>query len=225
MRGTRATGGLQAAAIVALLALLALPAAPARAGDADGAHGDAAAGAQAFLLCSACHSATPDAAALIGPNLWGVVGRPVGSAPGFDYSEGLRAIGGSWTPELLDRFLSDPAALAPGTRMGIAGVADRAERANLVAYLQALHDGAGAVGAAPAVDYGPDWPAGPGQAEAGQLCNACHSLTLVKQQKLSRATWDKLLVWMVEEQGMAEQPPEARERILDYLATHFGAPD
>ncbi len=109
--------------------------------------------------------------------------------------------------------------------MGFVGVADATERANLIAYLATLSEGATTAVAAPAVDYGPDWPPGPGSAEAGQLCDSCHSLTIVKAQQLSRKTWDKLLVWMVEEQGMAEQSPETRELILDYLATHFGAPE
>ena len=192
---------------------------------ADAAQGDPAAGAQAFLLCSACHNARPDAAALIGPNLWNVVARPVASAAGFEYSEALQGVGGTWTPALLDRFLADPAGFAPGTRMGFAGIKDAAERANIVAYLQTLHAGGAVPIAAPAVDYGLDWPPGPGQAETGQLCNSCHSLTLVKQQKLPRRTWDKLLVWMVEEQGMAEQSPETRELILGYLAKNFGRPE
>ena len=187
--------------------------------------GDAAAGAQSFLVCSACHTTTQDGTALIGPNLWHVVGRPVASKQGFDYSPELKAVGGDWTFERLDQFLKEPAAFAPGTRMGFVGVADETERANLIAYLATLTEGAAVTVAAPAVDYGPDWPAGPGSAETGQLCDSCHSLTLVKAQKLSRSTWDKLLDWMVEEQGMAEQPPETRQLILDYLATHFGAPE
>lgn len=192
---------------------------------AEDVHGDAAAGAQSFLVCSACHTATDGGAMLIGPNLWGVVDRPIASKGGFDYSPELKAIGGAWTPAQLDRFLMEPAAFAPGTRMGFVGVADPAERANLIAYLTTLKAGAATAIAAPAVDYGPDWPPGPGSAEAGQLCNSCHSLTLVKAQKLSRKTWDHLLEWMVEEQGMAEQSPEGRELILDYLAEHFGAPE
>jgi len=187
--------------------------------------GDAVAGSKAFVLCAACHSAQAGAAALVGPNLWNVVGRPVASAAGFDYSDSLRAAGGEWTPERIDRLLSDPNAFAPGTRMGLPGIADPGERANLIAYLGTLHDGVAQAAPAPAVDFGPDWPPGPGQAETGRLCNSCHSLTLVKQQKLSRSTWDKLLVWMVEEQGMAEQPPGTRDLILDYLAAHFGAPE
>jgi cytochrome c len=53
-------------------------------------------------------------------------------------------------------------------------------------------------------------------------CAACHSERLVAQQGLDRERWDKLLVWMVEEQGMQEIPEVERDTILDYLAQHYG---
>lgn len=205
----------------ALLLALAVASAPAR---AEIGPGDVEAGAKAFLPCSACHSVAPGGAALIGPNLNGVVGREVGSSPEFDYSPELKAVGGTWTPEQLDRFLTDPSAFAPGTRMGYVGVADPVERRALIAYLSSLRAGSGAAVVAPAVDFGPGWPAGPGQAETGELCNSCHSLAIVKQQRLSRETWDKLLTWMVEKQGMAAQSPERRALMLEYLVQHFGQP-
>jgi len=186
-------------------------------------HGDPQAGAQSFVVCGACHNRQAGGAALIGPNLWSVVNRPVASVAGFEYSPDLKAAGGTWTPERLDQFLANPLAFAPGTRMGFPGIADPTERANVIAYLATL-TGEASASAAPSVDYGADWPTGPGQAEAGLLCNTCHSLAIVKQQRLSRATWDKLLDWMVSQQGMAPQAPETRELILSYLAEHFGAP-
>jgi cytochrome c len=186
--------------------------------------GDAAAGAQAFAPCSACHTVTEGAGALIGPNLWGVAGRAVAGVPGFDYSQELKSVGGTWTPERLDAFLRDPQAFAPGTRMGYVGVAEQADREALVSYLVSLRPGGGAITVTATQDFGANWPAGPGQAEAGVLCNSCHSLAIVTQQRLSRDNWDKLLVWMVEEQGMAAQSPERRTLILDYLVEHFGPP-
>lgn len=185
--------------------------------------GDPQAGSRSFVVCSACHTTQQGGPALIGPNLWSVVGRPVAGIEGFDYSPDLKAAGGTWTAERLDQFLTSPMTFAPATRMGFVGIVDPQERANLIAYLSTLAEGA-TVAAAPVVDYGPDWPAGPGQAEAGQLCNSCHSLAIVKQQRLSRKTWDKLLDWMVDEQGMAPQAPDRRALILDYLAEHFGVP-
>lgn len=185
--------------------------------------GDAGRGQEAFEDCSQCHEAAPDAASIVGPNLFGVVGRKVASLPGFDYSDALRALPGAWDPAALDRYLASPEGVAPGTRMGVEGIADAQRRADLIAYLATLRPGA-AVTSTPAPDFGPGWPPGPGQVEAGRLCGACHSLAIVKQQRLSRAAWDRLLTWMVQEQGMAEPEPERRALMLEYLVTHFGRP-
>jgi cytochrome c len=52
--------------------------------------------------------------------------------------------------------------------------------------------------------------------------NACHSIRLVTQRRLSRQRWDQLLEWMVAEQGMAELTPEGRRVILNHLAARYG---
>lgn len=65
-------------------------------------------------------------------------------------------------------------------------------------------------------------PDAPGREEVGIYCGACHSLMIVVQQGLDRPSWDKLLVWMVEEQGMPELEPDERKLILDYLGEHVG---
>jgi cytochrome c len=62
----------------------------------------------------------------------------------------------------------------------------------------------------------------PGREEVYYACDACHSIRLVTQQRLSRERWDQLLDWMVAEQGMAELTAEERRVILEYLATHYG---
>jgi len=70
-----------------------------------------------------------------------------------------------------------------------------------------------------------DWqglPPDPGREAVFYTCQACHSLAIVKQQGLSRDSWDETLDWMIEEQGMPEPEPEERALILDYLSTHFG---
>jgi len=72
-----------------------------------------------------------------------------------------------------------------------------------------------------------DWgglPPGEGREEVFYTCQACHSLTTVLQQKLSREVWQETLVWMIEEQGMPEPDPDEYKRILDYLGTHV-SPD
>ncbi|MGF1527685.1 MAG: hypothetical protein ACFCBW_12965, partial [Candidatus Competibacterales bacterium] len=80
-------------------------------------------------------------------------------------------------------------------------------------------------GAAAAADdlLGPDWPEGPGRETVGYFCQACHSLALVKQQRLSRQGWDELLTWMTQKQNMAALQGERRELFLDYLSSHFGS--
>ncbi len=195
---------------------------------------DPAIGEKIFLQCAACHGARPGAAATIGPNLWNVLGRELAALPGFDYSASLRAAGGHWDYERLNRYLFDPKLVALQGRMPFAGIRDEGARAHLIAYLRTLHDAPPplppATGAAPpALGHAAaarDWdglPPGPGREEVFYLCRACHSLMIVKQQGLSRSAWDDILVWMVQEQGMRPiEDPGARGRLLDYLATHFG---
>lgn len=65
-------------------------------------------------------------------------------------------------------------------------------------------------------------PDGDGREDVENICAACHSLSMVTQQRLSRSRWDELLNWMVEEQGMVELDPATRGRILNYLSTHLG---
>lgn len=67
-------------------------------------------------------------------------------------------------------------------------------------------------------------PPGPGREEVYYTCQACHSLAIVLQQRLSRDTWDYTLQWMIEEQGMPEPEPEEYARLLDYLGTYL-SPD
>jgi hypothetical protein len=64
-------------------------------------------------------------------------------------------------------------------------------------------------------------PAGPGQQETYYSCNACHSIRLVTQQRLSRERWDEILDEMVEKQGMPPLPDEERAAVLGYLAEHL----
>lgn len=61
-----------------------------------------------------------------------------------------------------------------------------------------------------------------GVEETFAYCAGCHSERLVAQQGLTREDWDDLLVWMVEEQGMAAIDAPDRAVVLDYLSTHYG---
>jgi len=82
--------------------------------------------------CMACHKANGGS---IGPDLAGVVGRRAGSLPGYRYSPALGAATLVWNATSLDRFLSQPAAVVPGTRMAVA-IPDAATRREIIAYLQ-----------------------------------------------------------------------------------------
>jgi len=86
--------------------------------------------------CSLCHTVDPGAAAGQGPTLRSVVGRKAASTD-FGYSAALTRWGRAWTPELLQRYLANPAALVPGTTMA-QRVTDPGERADVVAFLSSL---------------------------------------------------------------------------------------
>jgi cytochrome c len=101
---------------------------------------DPVAGAEAFEICGACHAVERDGETLIGPGLWGIVGKPVASEPGFDYSDALLAFGGTWTLERLEKLIENPNALLPGNTMGFYGVRNAKERADILAYLLTLRD-------------------------------------------------------------------------------------
>lgn len=98
------------------------------------ASADASAGEKVFRRCSACHKVEQGANAT-GPYLYGVVGRDVGTANGFNYSGALKAVADVWTPENLNHFLENPKGFAPGTSMNFAGLDDIEDRANLIAWL------------------------------------------------------------------------------------------
>lgn len=95
-------------------------------------------GQAAAKKCAACHNFQEGAGAKVGPDLYGIVGRPVASAQGFGYSAAMKAKGGDWTPEALNTFLTNPKTAVPGTAMAFAGIPKEAERADLIAYLNSL---------------------------------------------------------------------------------------
>jgi len=120
--------------------------------------------------CEQCHDLSKGGPNKIGPNLWGVVGRPRASHPGFDYSAAMKAKGGTWTFEELFKFLKSPQGYIDGTKMTFAGLTAAQDRINLIAYLRQDSDSPVAIpapnpkavtppaskGAAPAAPGGPN---------------------------------------------------------------------
>lgn len=100
-------------------------------------------GERAFSYCFSCHSVDPnETASLTGPSLIGVVGRPIGSLAGFEYTDALKTFGMGkvWTPELILQWVQNPKAMVPGTRMERPpGPRTDAERTALIDYLKKSH--------------------------------------------------------------------------------------
>jgi cytochrome c len=102
------------------------------------ASADPAKGEAAFKKCASCHTIASGGANGIGPNLFGIVGKPIGKhAAGFAYSPDLAAKGGNWDFTALDHWLANPKAMVSGTKMTFAGLDVAQDRANLIVYLNA----------------------------------------------------------------------------------------
>ncbi len=89
-----------------------------------------------FLRCASCHDISGTPSQKIGPNLKGVVGRPSGSLPGYQYSAAMQKAHLVWDAPTLDRWLTNPNALVPGTAMAFAGLPNEADRQAVIAYLR-----------------------------------------------------------------------------------------
>lgn len=96
------------------------------------------AGEKQVKKCAACHSFDDGGPNKIGPNLHGVVGRPVASHEGFAYSPALKEFGGNWDYEKLNCYIASPKDCVPGNKMSFAGVKKDADRADVIAYLRSI---------------------------------------------------------------------------------------
>jgi cytochrome c len=98
------------------------------------AAGDSVRGNALYQACQACHSIEDND---LGPKHRGVVGRHAGSVVDYNYSPALKSSGLTWDPSTLDRWLTNPSALVPGTKMFFR-LDDAQSRADIIAYLAEL---------------------------------------------------------------------------------------
>ena len=102
--------------------------------------GDLTHGEKVFKKCSACHIVAKGGKNLIGPALYGVVGRPAASIDGYAYSKALKAHAKNWSFEELNAFLLKPRSYIKGTKMAYAGLRKDKDRASVILYLNSQSD-------------------------------------------------------------------------------------
>jgi cytochrome c len=120
------------------------------------ASADVAKGEATFKKCAACHNAEKGGANGTGPNLWGVVGRPIASHGGFGYSDALSGMKGkNWDFDSLWGWLKSPKNFMAGNKMSFAGISKPEERAAVIAYLNTKSDSPLPLPAAPAEEAAP----------------------------------------------------------------------
>ena len=91
--------------------------------------------------CQACHTFEKGGPNRVGPNLYNIVDAERGKGKhGFNFSDAMKAKGGEWTYEELNKFLTNPRNYIPGTAMTFAGISNDQQRADVIAYLRTLSD-------------------------------------------------------------------------------------
>lgn len=136
------------------------------------ASADLAKGESTFKKCASCHTINQGGASGIGPNVFAIMGQPIGKhVAGFAYSPALSGHGGNWDFDNMDAWLKSPRKFAEGTKMSFAGLADPAERANLIAYLNSQGSNL-PLPAAPAAAEAPAADAAEGDAAAAPEAGA-----------------------------------------------------
>lgn len=104
------------------------------------ADGDPVHGEQVFKQCKVCHQIGPGAKPSVGPEQNGVYGSVAGTRPGFNYSAAMKQAGEKgivWNDETLNKYLENPKAIVPGTKMIFVGLKNEQDRLDVIAYLKA----------------------------------------------------------------------------------------
>jgi len=102
--------------------------------------GDIATGEKVFKKCKSCHSIKQGGGNKIGPALWNVMFRKVGSIADYKYSKALTSYGKEWSWEEMNGFLIKPSKWIPNNKMGFAGIKSEKDRASVILYLNQNSD-------------------------------------------------------------------------------------
>ena len=97
---------------------------------------DRAAGQSNFALCQICHAVGEGAQNKLGPVLNGLDGRRSGSAAGYDYSEGMKNAGITWSEATFKEFIANPAVKVQGTKMTFSFTKGDKDATDLWAYIK-----------------------------------------------------------------------------------------
>ncbi|HKT17830.1 MAG TPA: c-type cytochrome [Stellaceae bacterium] len=88
--------------------------------------------------CSVCHS-PQSGVDKQGPSLFGIIGRKAGAEPGYLYTPATKNSGITWDAANLDKYITNPQGVVPGTKMLFPGLKSADDRKALIGYLQTLH--------------------------------------------------------------------------------------
>ena len=99
--------------------------------------GDLANGEAKYAVCKSCHTLNQGGPDMTGPNLHGIFGRKVAEKSGYHFSDALKGQTFTWDAAELDRWVADPKAMVPGTKMTFVGLKDAKDRTDVIAYLKA----------------------------------------------------------------------------------------
>ena len=102
--------------------------------------GNVAHGEKVFKKCSACHMIVSDGKNMIGPNLWGVIGRQAAVISDYNYSKAMKDYGKEWSFEEMNAYLIKPQAYIKGTKMAFAGLRKEKDRASVILYMNSKSD-------------------------------------------------------------------------------------
>lgn len=104
------------------------------------AAGDPAAGEKVFNKCKACHQIGPNARNMVGPEQNGIDGRKSGVQPGYPYSEANKNSNITWAHDTFVKYMENPKAMIPGTKMVFPGLPNEKDREDLWSYMSQFKD-------------------------------------------------------------------------------------